>query len=291
MPTQQPSFYKDIAALRTEMRTTFATLCIDLNSSRRESAAQVQNALTMLRNEMENNKQDTMLSTSKVQNALNTLRTRMEGGQETVTQDALATLRAELKAEIMREMQSIQSEPARTPSHRFQGDMVTTQDDLHVNEPVMVETGEGHVDLAEGDVVAFQLATNNTYLHVAHADTTLPIDHLVWKEVDQPIAEMPECLFIVEGLEGDTFHLCSASTGDFLQLRREHAFYDRGLVATLAENISTATCVTLTVEDNNIRLAGPKRQQLSCITLNNTDILATCSILPTTQGLFILHCV
>jgi hypothetical protein len=41
--------------------------------------------------------------------------------------------------------------------------------------------------------------------------------------------------------------------------------------------------MTMTIEGNAIRLAGPRDQQLSCVTLNNTDILAT------PQGLFILH--
>jgi hypothetical protein len=42
----------------------------------------------------------------------------------------------------------------------------------------------------------------------------------------------------------------------------------------------------MTVEGTTIRLAGPKRQQLSCVTLNSIDILATRSILPDPQGLF-----
>jgi hypothetical protein len=145
--------------------------------------------------------------------------------------------------------------------------------------------------LAEGDAIAIQLATNNTYLHVEHGNvSTLPIDHLVWKEVDQSIADLPECLFVVEGVEGDTFYLRSAFSGDYLQVRRDLALYNRGLLATFTEDINTATRLTMTTEDNKVRLAGPKSQQLSSVTLtNNYDILATRSILPTPQGLFILH--
>jgi hypothetical protein len=83
--------------------------------------------------------------------------------------------------------------------------------------------------------------------------------------------------------------LCSASTGDYLQVRRDHSLYTKGLLATLTDDINTATRVTMMVEGSTIRLAGPKRQQLSCVTLNNTDILATRSILPSPQGQFILQ--
>jgi hypothetical protein len=93
----------------------------------------------------------------------------------------------------------------------------------------------------------------------------------------------------VEGVEGDTFYLHSAFSGDYLQVRRDLALYNRGLLATFTEDINTATRLTMTTEDNKVRLAGPKSQQLSCVTLTNTDILATRSILPTPQGLFILH--
>jgi hypothetical protein len=126
---------------------------------------------------------------------------------------------------------------------------------------------------------------------MAHANTTLSIDHLVWKVVDQEIAELHECLFLVKGVEGDTFHLRSAFSGDYLQVKKDLTLYNRGLLATFTEDINTATRMTMTiVEGDTIRLIGPKSQQLSCVTLtNNYDILATRSILPTPQGLFILH--
>jgi hypothetical protein len=184
-------------------------------------------------------------------------------------------------------MQSLRPEVEGTRLFPFQGDMVTTLDDLQVNESVMVTEG-GQLELAEGDIVAIQLATNNNYLQVVDAETsTLPIDHLVWKQVNQPIADSPKCLFIVEELEGDTFLLCSASTGDYLLVKKDVTTFKDGLIATLTEDINAATRVSMTiVEGNTIRLAGPKRQQLSCVTLDNTDILATRSILPTPQGLF-----
>jgi hypothetical protein len=88
-------------------------------------------------------KQDT---TAQVQSTLTTLRTDLNTTVNTAIQDALATLRAKLKAEIMPEMASLQSEHASTHTeeplaYSFQGDMVTTLDDLHINEPVMVEIG------------------------------------------------------------------------------------------------------------------------------------------------------
>jgi hypothetical protein len=125
---------------------------------------------------------------------------------------------------------------------------------------------------------------------VEHADTsTLPIDHFVWKHIEQEVANSPKCLFVVEELVDNTFLLCSASTGDYLQVKRDLTAFKDGLIATLTEDINTATRVTMTVEGSTIRLIGPKRQQLSCVTLNNTDILATRSILPSPQGQFILQ--
>jgi hypothetical protein len=124
---------------------------------------------------------------------------------------------------------------------------------------------------------------------VAHADATLPIEHLVWQDINQEVANSPKCLFVVEGLVGSTFHLCSTSAGDYILAKKDVATCTDGLIASLTEDMDAATRVTMTVEGNTIRLAGPKRQQLSCISLTNDyDILATRSILPS-QGLFVLH--
>jgi molybdopterin converting factor small subunit len=171
-------------ALCTELQIALATLRDDLASSKQDSAVQVQSALTTLRTEMKSIKQDVaanMVMHKEINTTVNT-----------AIQDALATLRAELRADIVRMEQSLRTEPA--GPYAFQGNMVTTLNDLHINEASTVETGatmesgamvtEGHVELAEGDVIAIQLATTNAYLRVEHANTTMPIDHFVWKEVD-----------------------------------------------------------------------------------------------------------
>jgi hypothetical protein len=308
----QAAVSKDIVALRTEIQSALSTLRDDLASSKQEkasstskplttlatlrtemdankqhSAFQVQNTLVALRTEMDANKQYSAL---QVQGALTTLRKEMDNTVSTSIHDALTTLRAEFETDVSRVEQSLRSELAGTRAYPFQGDFVAKLESLHIDEPLTVETERRHVDLAEGNVIAFQLATSSIYLHVADADaSTLPIDHLVWKPVDQPISELHECLFVVKDVEANTFCLRSAFSGDYLQLKKDKAVYAKGWLATLTEDVDSATRVTMTLEGSSIRLAGPKDQQLSCVTLNDYDILATRSILPIPQGLFILH--
>jgi DNA anti-recombination protein RmuC len=162
IPTQQADVSKDVVALCTELQIALATLRDDLASSKQDSAVQLQSALTTLRTEMKST-QDTAAhpslvklqkdvdgikqdATAQVQSTLTTLRDDLNTTVNTAIHNALATLRAELKADIMREVQSLRSEPASTHTeeplaYSFQGNMVMTLDDLLINEPVMMETG------------------------------------------------------------------------------------------------------------------------------------------------------
>jgi hypothetical protein len=130
------------------------------NSLKQEIVSQVWSALAASRADFDANKQEATMSISKLQGTLTTLqadvetikrnsrgslRKKTDKTENTVTQDNLTMLRVELKAEIMHEMQSLRNEVAGTRAeervtYEFQGDMVTTQEELLVNEPVMVET-------------------------------------------------------------------------------------------------------------------------------------------------------
>jgi hypothetical protein len=143
----------------------------------------------------------------------------------------------------------------------------------------------------EGEVVTIGMCDSDQLVYTTESSpNTLSMAHFAFQWVDE---KDPCCQFCVEGVQGDTLQLRSVSHGGLLQMVKQDDIYADGYMVTMGQ---VGTRFKLVQEEEGVRLIGPELQHVSCITVQTTlgdlyHVLATCSMMPESSGLFVISSV
>jgi hypothetical protein len=194
---------------------------------------------------------------------------------------------AELKATI----HSLATQtPIPTPTHPFQGHLLV---DVEQGEFV-TDIVDTQGDMVDGTVVTLQQHGSNHFLcYVEAKDATLPFSHFGFVETTLDAAKHNSSMLFLMELKDATLTLRSVVYGELVSMCK-HTAVPRGAIATAVEEEDATTALQAIHNNNTLRLIGPRRQHLRLLTITNAsgqpyDVLASTSILPEPQGLFILN--
>jgi hypothetical protein len=179
--------------------------------------------------------------------------------------------------------------PIPNPSHPFQGHLIAEVEQGEFVTEIVDTQG----DMVDGTLVIIQQHSSNHFLcYVEADDANLPFGHFTFVETTLDAAKHNSGMqFLMESKDA-TVTLRSIVYGELVSMAK-HDMMPRGAIATAVEVEDASTTLQAIHKDNTLRLIGPRRQHLRLVTITTTngpyDILASTSILPEPQGLFILY--
>jgi hypothetical protein len=146
----------------------------------------------------------------------------------------------------------------------------------------------------EGRMVVFHLPNTDQYLCLVDTPLTTTInEHFEWVAMthDEATAN-PDCVFIVTHVSTEGCYLQLASTGDYLQLDKQHKVDKRRYVATLASDTTlTARLCILPEPDSQVRLVCASRHHLAALEVDGRIILGARVVTKDAKGLFVCRIV
>jgi hypothetical protein len=212
--------------------------------------------------------------------------------------DALKPIRAQVHQlqEVIAGLQA-QTGPIRrklSDPHKYQANVIIEQDHtpndvVCVEEPVDTEP----MPFSTGDVVTIQLANTDKFLQYAKRTTALPTEHFGFSPVDTRMNS--RYYFVIHDTTDNQLVLRSAFKGGVLVVKEMDEVYEDGYLVTLSPEQEEDAQLTILTEGEFVRLVGPNNAHLSCVSISTEqgpyDLLATFSIMPEPEGLFLIKCV